>query len=57
MPTFNFPQRSGRQETLSALHLYEVRCPCGALLFKAKPPISLLEIKCRRCGATFNTRP
>jgi hypothetical protein len=27
----------------------DVRCSCGALMFRASGPVSL-EMKCRRCG-------
>lgn len=30
----------------------DVRCHCGALLFKACGPVCL-EVRCRRCGVTW----
>lgn len=32
--------------------LKEYRCPCGKLLFKGLILVSVIEIKCKRCGAT-----
>lgn len=32
--------------------LIEYRCACGKLLFKGLMLISVVEIKCKRCGAT-----
>lgn len=34
------------------LNLIEYRCTCGKLLFKGFILISVVEIKCKRCGAT-----
>lgn len=33
-------------------HLIEYRCACGKLLFKGLLLISMIEIKCKRCGET-----
>lgn len=36
---------------MSSMLLTEYRCPCGKLLFKGLVCLSIVEVKCRRCGA------
>jgi len=50
--TYNVPETTMKTEKRLLLGPGEVRCACGALLFKAHGPVCL-EMKCRRCGKVW----